>query len=518
MRAGLYARVSTTEQAEEGYSIDEQILAIERFCEAKGWQVVDRYVDRGVSGSTADRPELRRLLADVRAQRLDVVICHAVDRFYRSLQGLLGALDQLRQANVTFVSLTENLDFTTPWGKLSLAVLGSMAEIYIDKLKVETAKGKLGRARKGLSNASTTPYGYRRTEDGRDVVDPETSSAVLLAFESYARGELSDMDVARLLNRKGHKPSGRAQSGRWTREGVRYLLTNAFYIGLVRHGDALFPGQHEPIISEELFDDVQAIRARRSRSRGGRRRSDRVYLLGGVAVCADCGLGLVAQTSSRPGRRDIAQYLCPAHRRSIPCAARPRLTRADVIDAQVGELCKRITLPDDWRERLEELAGDREARRERADRRRELEGKIKRLRQLYIEGDFDKAEYDWQRASLQAQLDDLQEPETGEVEAAGEVLANLADVWDGAPVTLQAQLLKTIFQEVRVDLARRRLVCVKPWGAFERLFRLDGLHEKEGYFYVKENEAGPEGGTVSETDSGGPAPGPGDAHPRSGCT
>jgi site-specific DNA recombinase len=314
----------------------------------------------------------------------------------------------------------------------------------------------------------------------------------VLAFETYATGQQSDTTTADILNRAGHKPSGRAKSGLWTRERVRYLLTNPFYAGKVRYGDTLYPGQHEALISQELFDEVQAIRTRRNLSRGGRRRSDRVYLLAGVAVCSECGLRLVSQTSTKAGRKDIPQYLCPSRRRAIQCNARKHLTRGDVIDQQVGELIKRLQLPEE-RERLEELAEHKEEKQDIEGERRKLRGKLRRLREVYVDGDLSRGEYDRRRAELQAEIDALREPEAPQVEEAGATLESLSDAWEGATVQLRAAVLKTIFESVVVDVTARRVVCVMPYPQFAPLFRMDGLKEHGGCFYVakEEQEAGP---------------------------
>jgi hypothetical protein len=104
-------------------------------------------------------------------------------------------------------------------------------------------------------------------------------------------------------------------------EGACYLLMNPFYIGLVRHGVDLYPGQHEPLVSQEVWEAVHAIRARRGEGKGGGRRADRVYLLARLERCAKCGLRLTAQTSEGKGRKghETQYYLCPARRRSVDC-------------------------------------------------------------------------------------------------------------------------------------------------------------------------------------------------------
>ena len=159
MRIAGYRRVSTDNQAETGHSLAAQKRAIEDFAKQKRWPLVKLYTDAGLSGALDQRPALQQLFHDAEQGQFDVVIVHAIDRFHRSLVGLLRAMDLLGKHNVSFVSVTETLDFTTPWGKLTLALLGTLAEIYIDKLRAETRKGLQERAKKGLHNGSA-PLGY----------------------------------------------------------------------------------------------------------------------------------------------------------------------------------------------------------------------------------------------------------------------------------------------------------------------------------------------------------------------
>ncbi len=381
MRAGLYARVSREEQA-EGYSIDEQMEAMRRFCKERGWAVAAEYAELGHTGTVKDRPVFSDALDDCEAGRLDILLTHQLDRFYRNLALQLETLGQLGRWGVGYLSVTEQIDYSTPQGMLFLQMLGAFNEYYVANLSRETKKGKRGRAKAGKSNASTTAFGYRRNDAGEDVIDPETSKAVVLAFESYATEQYSDIEVAGILNRAGHSPSGRSKSGRWTREGVRYLLSNAFYIGQVRHGKELFPGQHELLIDQELWDRVQAIREERGRGKGAGRKPERVYLLSRLARCHDCGLGLTSQTSKGKGRKgaQTPYYYCPSKRRSMDCSTDGQFAPADEIDAQVTALIRRLRLPDDWRERLAELAGHREERENVDGKRSYLKGKLRRLR------------------------------------------------------------------------------------------------------------------------------------------
>ncbi len=221
LRAVGYRRVSMREQV-DGFSLDAQETNIRQYVESQGWKFVDLYTDAGISAKKdSHRPSLERLMKDAEAHRFDVVVVDKVDRFYRHLRGLLGALDQLNTWNIAFVSVQERLDFTTVWGKLTLTVLGTLAEIYIDNLRQETRKGKLQRARDGNWNGNI-PYGYRRglcsnckepngegycPEFGKPdkgngkqlVLHPIESKVVRLIYDRYLSSLESDGHIAKRL-------------------------------------------------------------------------------------------------------------------------------------------------------------------------------------------------------------------------------------------------------------------------------------------------------------------------------
>ena len=230
-RAAGYRRVSMREQV-DGHSLDAQAQNIRQYVAAQGWSFVELYTDAGLSAKKdSERPELQRLLDAAAAGQFDVIVVDKIDRFYRHLGGLLVALDQLNAWSVSFASVQERLDFTTPWGKLTLTVLGMLAEIYIDNLRQETRKGKHQRARKGLWNG-TVPYGYCKglcshcadpngagycpdfgtvdKTDGKVLIPhPIDSIAVKLAYEWYATGEYSDTRVTDALQAYEHQlPDG----------------------------------------------------------------------------------------------------------------------------------------------------------------------------------------------------------------------------------------------------------------------------------------------------------------------
>jgi DNA invertase Pin-like site-specific DNA recombinase len=153
MKAALYARVSTT----HGQDVNLQLRELRQFAEARGWAVTQEYVDSGVSGAKDHRPQLDRMMADAMRRKFDVILVWKLDRFGRSLRHLVNALADLEAVGVSFVSLTDNLDLTTPTGRLMFQIIGSMAEferaLIQERVKAglrnARAKGKrLGRPRK----------------------------------------------------------------------------------------------------------------------------------------------------------------------------------------------------------------------------------------------------------------------------------------------------------------------------------------------------------------------------------
>jgi DNA invertase Pin-like site-specific DNA recombinase len=173
IRAALYARVST---ANNGQDPTMQTLELREYCERRGWQVVGEYVDIGISGVTEKRPELDRLIADGHKRRFDAVVVWKFDRFARSVSHLLRALETFRSLGIEFVSFSEQMDTTTPTGKMVFTVLGAVAELerslIVERVKAglrnARAKGKrLGRPRrlldtKAIAALRTQGFGWKR--------------------------------------------------------------------------------------------------------------------------------------------------------------------------------------------------------------------------------------------------------------------------------------------------------------------------------------------------------------------
>ncbi len=263
MRAALYARVSTEEQV-EGYSIDAQRRAFQTLVRGRDWIASNEYLEEGRSARTEDiskRPVFKEIIDDALAGKFDVLVVHKLDRFSRNLRITLEYFDNLLKAGVTFVSINEQMDFTSPSGKVHLALLGAFAQYYSDNLSQETKKGWAERRAQGLY-CGLLPFGAMKGEDGVPVPNPDTYPGLLMSFELAAQGG-SDKEVAQALNTGGYRTAGNRGPQPFSRDTVRGMLTNKFYLGYLPNGNGSWiKAKHKSFVSQDLWNQAQETRER----------------------------------------------------------------------------------------------------------------------------------------------------------------------------------------------------------------------------------------------------------------
>jgi len=234
MKAVIYLRVSTKEQAEQGYSIPAQAEACRRFITQQGWELADEYVDRGESARTADRPQLQAMLARLGEDPgIDRLVVHKLDRLARNLEDHAAVRAALRKAGVQLHSVTETLEDSAS-GKLVEGILASIAEFYSANLGQEIRKGMDQKAAEG-GWPVRAPFGYQNVRrdgtgrSGESVLEPDQQAPLVAwAFERYATGSLSLASLTDALaegglrNRLGNPPGVSA---------IHRMLRNPIYAG-----------------------------------------------------------------------------------------------------------------------------------------------------------------------------------------------------------------------------------------------------------------------------------------------
>ncbi len=440
LRAVGYRRVSMREQV-DGFSLDAQENNIRQFAEAQGWQLTHIYTDAGISAKKdSHRPSLEKMMADAEAGRFDVIVVDKVDRFYRHLRALLGALDQLNTWDIAFASVQERLDFTTVWGKLTLTVLGTLAEIYIDNLRQETRKGKLQRARDGYWNGNPT-YGYCRglcsackepngkgycpdyglpnKGDGkRLVLHPIESKIIRLVYDWYLTGEESDGHIAeRLITFRLNEHNlpvrsrgipGKKGPGPFQKDSIRNILTSIFYAGFIpyygsprkgqtttRKVQEIFPGKHPAIVSLAEYERVQELRKilyRATRFKNGTQ--PRIYSLSGILRCGHCGRTMRGSSATHGYHyyRDTTRI-----EKSGICSQMP--IRATLVEDQVADLLRSIL----------EHQSYKEDQFDNSITLQKLQQRYNRARELFISGHLERNEYDLEKEKFERSSSLLQE-------------------------------------------------------------------------------------------------------------
>ncbi|MBW8269987.1 recombinase family protein [Caldovatus aquaticus] len=287
LRCAVYTRKSTEEGLEQAFnSLDAQREACEAFIasqRAEGWVLVhDRYDDGGVSGGTLDRPALKRLLADIEAGLVDVVVVYKIDRLSRSLMDFARLVQTFDAHEVTFVSVTQSFNTTTSMGRLTLNILLSFAQFEREVIG-ERVRDKIAASRaRGMWMGGPVPLGYR-VEHRRLVVDEAGAAVVRRVFEGFA--ELgSATKLLPILRAEGLV----TKTGRPFDKGAVYkLLVNRTYLGEAVHKGKAYPGEHAAIVPRDLWDRVHAILAESPRARAAKNRASAPALLRGLLFGPD---------------------------------------------------------------------------------------------------------------------------------------------------------------------------------------------------------------------------------------
>jgi site-specific DNA recombinase len=268
VRCAIYTRVSTDQGLEQDFnSLDAQYDASQAYIRSQvhaGWTLIrTKYADGGFSGGNTDRPDLQRLLADVWAGKIDVIVVYKVDRLTRSLADFAKLVEQFDKHDVSFVSVTQQFNTTTSMGRLTLNVLLSFAqferEVTSERIRDKIAASK----RKGLWIGGMAPLGYD-TKDRKITVIKAEAETVRMIFHSYLKLGSLNLLMANLRKRgivtkKRLLKSGKTVGGiPFTRGPLAHLLRNRFYLGEVVFKGETLPGEQPAIIDRKLFDAVQA--------------------------------------------------------------------------------------------------------------------------------------------------------------------------------------------------------------------------------------------------------------------
>ena len=385
VRCAIYTRQSVEERGKSGFgSLEAQREAGEKYVslfEEKGWQALpERYEDGGFSGGTLERPALKQLRADIATGKIDCVVVYRGDRISRNIREFLELMEEFDRHEVSFVSVSEQFDTSTPAGRMQRNMLLTFAQYERELIAARTRHKVHASRRRGRFTGGFLALGYDRHPDGgRLVVNEAEAKLVRQIFRMFLTIP-SIVEVVQNLNRRGWtlkrwttKEGREIGGGAFDKHSLRRLLTNPLYVGRVHFDGQVYAGADEAIVDEKTWDQVQQLFT--DGAHGPRRRSTRsTSLLGGILRCDACDCAMTP-TYSQKGRIRYRYYVCNrAHRRGHASCPSPTVKATD-IEGFVVEKIRAIGRDEGLVARTVEEAG-----KQLNERKVELEAEIGRIK------------------------------------------------------------------------------------------------------------------------------------------
>lgn len=418
MIVGCYVRVSTTEQAREGYSITEQSRRLTKYCEAHDWQIYKIYSDPGYSGSNMNRPALKQMLNDVEEGKLNKILVYKLDRLSRSQKDTLYLIEDKFLANdVDFSSMHENFDTSTPFGRAMIGILAVFAQLEREQIKERMSMGREARAKEGYFTGNQhPPYGYDY-QNHELIINDYEAIAVRRIYELGKQG-IGPWTIARLLEEEGFKPRNKY----WVHQSVTNILTSRIYIGEVSFAKKWYKGRHDPIISYDDFELVRQKFAERSASENSHSRNPvkATSYLSGIIFCKRCGnkfYKMSCSTKCKEGYKYNYYYACfgrthPKHvHMEKPCDN--IYHKVDDLDSKIFDEVKKLYLdPEYFKEIVAEAPVEKDNSKAIREEMKRIDAQISKLMDLYAVGSMpmnivqEKIDnLDANKSALQSQLE-----------------------------------------------------------------------------------------------------------------
>lgn len=420
-KVAIYARVSTEEQAEHGYSIDAQKEVLAQYCRLYGKKIVGEYVDAGVSGKEmTKRRALQRLLSDAEEGKFSEVIVWKINRMSRNTKDLLEIVDRLTKYNINFTSLSEKFDTSTPMGRFALQLMGSVGELERNTIVENVKLGMKQRARMGLHNGGRAlGYTVAPTKDimraGKNdlIIVPEEAEIIRIIFSMFLAGN-GFRSIANKLNHLGYKTCKGNSFGMCA---IREIIDNPIYKGYIRYAryenwsekrrrgkndnPIIVKGKFEPIIPEEEWDEAAKLRKVKKKV------TDKVFssdnFLSNIIRCPECGAPMVisrSYTKLKSGQtRAYRFYSCSEFKNKGSTVCHSNSVSADMAESYVIERIKEVLAKPEILQKLLDKVNaktadsfrDKERKLKLIDRElEELNNRKRKILDLYVCEDLDQ--------------------------------------------------------------------------------------------------------------------------------
>lgn len=438
MKAALYCRVSTDAQV-DGYSIDAQKKLLEAYCVSKEIIDFEYYIDGGYSGSNLERPAIKKLLDDIDDKKIDCVIVYKLDRISRSQKDTLYLIEEkFNPNNIGFISIKENFDTTTPFGKAMIGILSVFAQLERETIYERTRMGMLERVKSGLwMGGGVRPLGYDYDRNtGILIKKPKQSEMVFCAgklfLENYSLDNISD-----ILGLSGETV-------------VRKILRSPVNAGMIPYKGEIYQGKQEPIFPMDMWNEIQKMMD----NRGKNNLKKTNHLLSGLVYCSYCGakfryqkwgkqtkMYCYSQQKSRPAL--IRDPNCPNHRAD-----------ADEIEKYVIEELFKMSLDEKYFDKRM-TSNTQDEIKIVAERKKEIEKQIQNLLAVLAEGLIteeikDKIKsLEAEKKRLEKQINQKQKKDSN-LKNLKEKIYNLHEIWDDLSFNEKRSILIAIIDKILI--------------------------------------------------------------------
>jgi len=443
---GIYIRVSTEEQAKEGFSINAQKEKLKQYAFARGWDIFDFYVDDGISGKNlTDRPEVQRLIQDVKDKKIKNVLVYKIDRLTRSVKNLMELIELFDATNCAFNSLMETIDTSSATGRMFIKIVGIFAEFERENLAERVSFGYEQKTREGNYTCTTGVYGYDYDIGIGDIVlNEDEAEKIKQIYNMYLAGTSMTKIAEWLIENKVPTKRG----GIWGSRQVESILSNPLYIGNIRYGlnnpktsFVVENTRYAPIVEEETFHRVQEVLANRRKNSPRTYPSDSTYFLS-FLECGECGrkLSTAKHTDTKVAtNRVYINYYCHNHRRNKTCSCEGFGTVK--LEKAFQEYIAGLDDMSFEKDKLDNKRKKEPPAKTRASLESKIaqnERRINEIRSLFTQDKLSFEEYkefsgtlSIKAQQLQSELDQLRpdNPEEINIEAVRDIIVNLKQNW-----------------------------------------------------------------------------------------
>ena len=442
----LYIRVSTDSQFEEGYSVEAQQKKLEQWCVLHDISDYEFYIDGGWSGSNINRPEMKRLISDIINSKVQKVVVFKLDRLSRSQKDTIFLLEDVFEPNnVSFVSISENFDTTTPYGKAMVGILSVFAQLERENIRERTRMGMYERVKSGLwMGGGIQPFGYTYDANLDILVPNEHAEDVRQIYNLYLQG-YSTTQLAQMFPVSGDRH-------------ITQILSRVTYLGKISYKGEIIEGRHEAIIDRDTWERVQIEREKRSTKNIVKSQ----YLLTGLVYCGKCGAKMRYQKWG-----DKTMIYCYSQQKSKPNLIKDpncdnkRINALELEELVINDLFNMtdtyLAVVDTKLIQAENINNRRygiEVIEQKCDL---LEHKIKKLYNLYAESEnallletIKENQEELSKLLNMLESEKATADITGEIVETGNLIKNLRNKWDSMTIDEKHRVLRATIKKISI--------------------------------------------------------------------